>query len=236
MNEKETYFFLELSRTTWDKKEVPPTHARAHDCSHGSVASLTCAAKLLCIFFFVLLSRKLDRVIYQGNMNIDSETFKVGFQPNARHPEVEPRPEPDHLGLNGAEIDSKMVKIGFEAPRGEAETKSTLALDRGADELVLVELKFRFIRTSRKLLGTMYKKWTHSYTQPPRCSRHPNIFFHLTIHKSIKMNNGLEIGVGSDSNLKSVCSFIDVVRPLNSTQSQITLSVTINHAAPTAKA
>ncbi|KAJ6910702.1 hypothetical protein NC652_021378 [Populus alba x Populus x berolinensis] len=61
MNEKETYFFLELSRTTWDKKEVPPTHARAHDCSHGFVASLTCAAKLLCIFFFVLLSRKLDR-------------------------------------------------------------------------------------------------------------------------------------------------------------------------------
>ena len=34
-------------------------------------------------------------------MNIDSETF--GFQPNARHPEVEPRPKPDHLGLNGAE-------------------------------------------------------------------------------------------------------------------------------------
>jgi hypothetical protein len=50
-------------------------------------------------------------------MIIDSETFKVGFQPNARHPEIEPRPKPDHLGLNGAEIDSKMVKIGFEAPR-----------------------------------------------------------------------------------------------------------------------
>lgn len=63
-------------------------------------------------------------------MNTDSETFKVGFQPNARHPEVEPRPKPDHLGLHAAEIDSKTVKIGFEAPRGEAETKSMLALDR----------------------------------------------------------------------------------------------------------
>ncbi|KAJ6988126.1 hypothetical protein NC653_021145 [Populus alba x Populus x berolinensis] len=71
-------------------------------------------------------------LLYQGNMNIDSETF--AFQPNARHPEVEPRPKPDHLGLNGAEIDSKMVKIGFEAPRGEADTKPMLALDRGADE------------------------------------------------------------------------------------------------------
>jgi hypothetical protein len=50
------------------------------------------------------------------------------------------------------------------------------------------------------------------------------------------MNNGLEIGVGSDSYLRSVCCFIDVVRPLNSIQSQITLSVAINHAAPTEKA
>jgi hypothetical protein len=96
---KRNVFFLKLSRTTWDKKEVPPTHARAHDCSRGFVASLTCefpythepssillllllvfffyyyfyyfhdplhetflgAAKLLCIFFYVLLSRKLDR-------------------------------------------------------------------------------------------------------------------------------------------------------------------------------